>query len=229
MTITPADRAAINATIQEQLEQNGIKTAYLARFDFASETIFISTLQWAIKPTGTGDALLDGNQFEPFIQGTPYDIGSNQYSEQGSGAFEMTLQLPADLPTELQAASIQPEEYLARPATIWRAILTQPPGIAGPGVWSFVRIRTGRMDQLEFTEDGTQSVVKLTIEAWASYISDANQSSYSDQRRFDPNDTSQNFLESTQDGQPIANSPSYRPSGWNAITNSILGKGAKLV
>jgi hypothetical protein len=196
----------------DALSQNGVQTAYLARFDFKSETVFVWTGAYSIQPTATGDALLDGNTFDPIASGVPYDVGTNSYSEQGSDSFVFTLAIPADVPPELQAASIDSNEFLTRPATVWRAIMLTPAGLATPAAWAFRRIRSGSMDTLEFSTDSTQSVVKLTIESYISYISDASQSTWSDQQRFDPADTSQVYCSSIENGQPLAVSSSTKNS-----------------
>jgi len=193
------------------LAAQGITSKFLARFDFESGTQFIWTGGFPITPVSTGDTLLDGNTFEAFSEGVPFDVGSNTYSESGSDAFTLTLGLPADLPSEMVAASLDANEYRGRPATIWRTLMVTPAGASTPSVWVFRRVRVGSMDQLEFTNDGTQSVVKLTVQSHASMISNATNSTYADQSKYDPNDTSQNYLSSTTTGQPIANNASTSP------------------
>jgi hypothetical protein len=216
----------LNAQWLGALAAQGITTAYLVRLDFASETAFIWTGEYPIEPNNTGDALLDGNTFQPFMSGTPYDVGTNTYSEQGSDALELTLAVPADLPPELVSASIDSNEYLSRPATVWRALMISQAGLATPAVWMFRRIRSGSMDTLEFTTDSTQSVVKLTIESHASYISAASNSTYIDQKKYDPNDTSQDYMSSSVNGQPIANT--YNHSAAFSLYNNLFNKGRAL-
>ena len=190
------------------LSSRGIKSCFLARFDFESSTQFIWTGGFPITPTGTGDSLLDGNTFQNFSEGVPFSVSSNTYSEAGSDAFTFTLGLPADLPAEMVAASMNANEYRGRAATIWRAVLQTQATAKLPAQWLVRRIRVGSMDQLEFTNDGTQSTVKLTVQSHSSMISNATNSTYADQKKYDPADTSQDYLSSTTTGQPIANNAS---------------------
>lgn len=214
----------LNAQWLTALAERGVTTAYLVRLDFASETAFIWTGQYEMQPTNTGDPLLDGNTFQPFMSGTPYDVGTNTYSEQGSESLELTLAVPADLPPELVAASINSNEYVARPATVWRALMISQAGLSTPAVWMFRRIRSGSMDTLEFTTDSSQSIVKLTIESHASYISSSSNGTYIDQRKYDPNDTSQDYMSSSLNGQPIANSAATSNPSLSYYNNVIGGK-----
>ena len=203
----------LNQAWLDALAEKGITTAQLLRLEFRSETLFVWTGGYAITPTSSGDTKLDGNTFAAFASGTPVDIGDNSYSTQGSNALTLSLSLPASLPDVLQLAEIDESEYLARPAYMWRAVMVAQAGLATPATWLFKRVRTGVIDTLVFGADGSSFNAKLTIGSHASYISAASQSRYSDQRRFDPNDTSQDYQYTVTGTQAISNAPSYASNG----------------
>ena len=71
--------------------------------------------------------------------------------------------------------------------------------------------RAGSMDSLEVVEDGDAQLFTLAIEGHASMITKASQSSYLDQPKFDPSDTSQAYAVS------IANNPNGPGSGTGAV------------
>lgn len=185
----------------------GITPVILAWFEFESGPVGLWTGTQPIIPTGTGDALLDNRQFEPIINGSLIQIGENAFSYQGSEALTLTLSIPETPTTAMTNASVYPEEYQARTATLWRGIMTQAPQPGVPPVWSFRRVRAGAMDELSITNNGEEHVFTLTIEAHASMVSNANGSTYLDQKKFDPTDTSQDFAVS------IANNPNTPSRG----------------
>lgn len=195
-------RPGIDQTWLDALSRAGIQTALMARLDFASETICVWSGSFAISVTGNTDTLLNGQTFYPIQQGIVAEVGENAYSYSGSEAFEMSLSIPDSIPQALANAAVYEAEYMARPATIWRAVMISAPGIGTPSQWLFKRIRSGQMDSLEVSNGAEGQTYKLTIEAYAAAAATTTQSTYSDQPRFDPTDTSQDYMASSLNAQP---------------------------
>ena len=182
------------------LDAAGITTAIVARLDFKSETLFCWTGAHQITVTGTGDSLMDGQTFEPIADGLPLEIGDNAFSYNGSEALTITLAIPTAPHVVLAAAQTFPDEYLARPATFWRALLMRPADPLAQPTWLFRRIRSGAMDSVSITNDGSEHTFALTIESHASLVSAATNASYLDQARLDPVDTSQKYAAQIANG-----------------------------
>ena len=173
-----------------------ITTALLARLDFQTDTVFLWTGIMPIIPSGSGDSLLDGNQFEPIAEGVMVEIGENTFAQDGSSELQINLAVPATINASLAAAQTYPSEYQGRAATIWRAIMISSADPLAAPVWVFRRIRSGSMDKLEFQADGSTHNVMLTIESHQGLVSSATNQTYLDQMRYDPADTSQDFAAS---------------------------------
>jgi len=208
----------------------GITTAYLAWFDFASGPVAAWTGTHAITPTGSGDVLLDGVTFEPISNGVMVGVGDNSFSYSGSEAFNLSLAIPADPNEALVAAAISADEYQTRTAIIWRAIIVTPASATAAAEWHFRRIRAGSMDELKITNDGEQHNFTLSIEAHASMISNATGSSYLDQKtKFDPDDTSQDFVSSSANsrGAPARGVSGSSGSGGGSGGGTVTGDGGE--
>jgi hypothetical protein len=195
-------RDGITQAVLDALAADGITTALAARLDFKSESLFVWTGVGAIIPSGSGDSQLDGNRFEPLDNGVVLNIGDNSFSYSGSEALEITLAVPSSQTTAIAAAQVFPDEYQARPFTLWRALLKQPDDPLAQPLWFFRRLRAGAMDKVEISNDGNSHTFKLTVESHASLISAATQQTYLDQERYDPADTSQRYAASIANGSP---------------------------
>jgi len=186
-------RDNLTNTIIDAVSGTSITTALCARLDFRSETVCVWTGAHTIQPTGSGDSLLDGLTFEPLANGVVVNIGDNKFSYVGPDELNITLAVPAAPSIAMAAAEVYPNEYQTRPATIWRAILIRPADPLAEAIWMFRRVRTGAMDKLEISNDGTNHTFSLTIESHAASISQASNSTYLDQPKFDPDDISQRW------------------------------------
>lgn len=195
-------RPGVNDQWASALAAAGIKTGILARFDFASSIIRVSTLESSIVVSGTGDPLLDGGTFDPLVSGLLIEIGDNTYSYEGSEALTLSLSIPANPDPSIVAASLYPNEYLGRAATLWRVLILAPPDASTPAQYGFKRIRAGAMDQIQVVNDGQNHLFTLTIEAHQASLSNATNASYLDQKLFDPSDTSQDYAVSIANGSP---------------------------
>lgn len=195
-------RVGTNSEILAALEAAGITTALLATLEFKSETINVWTGVGELTVNGSGDSLLNGKAFTPLAHGVVVNIGDNSFTMSGSDALTISLAIPSAPSQAIGAASVHPDEYQGRNATLWRALMIAPPGAGTPPAWVFRRVRSGAMDMVEVSGDGLSHIFTLTIEGHASMISNATGSTYMDQKRFDPADTSQAYVAACANGDP---------------------------
>lgn len=207
-------RPGTDNTILETISAPSITTALCARLDFQSETIFLWTGLHPITPTGSGDTSLDGHTFDPLAHGVVVDIGENTFSYTGSSELTIHLNIPSDPDIAIAAAQTYPAEYQARPATIWRALKIDTGNPLAEPVWLFRRIRTGSLDKLEVQADGQMHKLILTIESHQGRVSNASNQTYLDQRKFDPNDASQDYAVACANGDPAPSTPASNYPAW---------------
>lgn len=217
-------RSGTDSTFLAALEAAGITTALMGSLEFKSETINVWTGAHDLEVQGSTDSVLNGKTFQPLVHGVVLNIGDNSFSMSGSDALDITLAIPAAPSTAIAASSVFPDEYQGRTATLWRAIMIAPPGAVTPPTWAFRRVRSGAMDTVQISNDGLSHTFRLSIEGHASVISNATGSSYYDQRRFDPNDASQDFVASCANGDP-APSKQVAGGGWAGLEGSFAGGG----
>jgi len=199
-----------------------ITTAIAARLDFKSGTVFAWTGMSAIQPSNSGDSLLDGNTFDPFVSGVMVDIGENTFTLGGSDELTITLAIPSAPDVTIAAAQTYANEYQGRSAVLWRAVMlpnTDP--LAAP-VWLFRRIRSGTMDKVEIQADGSTHNFILTVESHSGKISNATNQTYLNQRAYDANDASQDYAPSIANGDPA-------PTKASVFTQSVVGKVANSI
>lgn len=206
-------RSGMTPEVMTALGADEIITALMVRLEFQTETMFVWTGSHPIIPSGSGDSAMDGNQFEPLINGVIVDIGENAFSYSGSDAFEMAVALPSSPSLAISNAEVFPSEFQGRTAIVWRAIRLPSGDPLAPPVWFFKRIRTGAMDTVETTNDGSSHTFKLTIESHQARISQATQQTYLDQKRYDPADTSQDYAAALANGDPAPSKSSGVISG----------------
>lgn len=219
--MTPDVVAAIGAPV--------ITTAYLARLEFKSETIFVWTGNDSIMPQGSGDSLLDNNVFDPLAYGVVIDIGENSFSYNGSDQLEIKMNIPAQPDHAIAAASVFPNEFQARAATIWRGLMVPNINPLAAPVWMFRRIRAGLMDKLEIMNDGQAHTFALTVESHQALITNASNTTYLDQRRYDPNDSSQDYAVSIANGDPAPVASNGLANYAGGIRDIDFGRATRLV
>jgi hypothetical protein len=179
-----------------------ITTAIAARLNFKSGTIFLWTgIGTIIAPANTGDSVLDGQTFDALAH-EMVEIGENTFSMGGSGELVITLNVPAAPDVTIAAASVYPNEYQGRSAVLWRVVKIDTGNPLAQPVWLFRRIRSGTMDKVSIQADGTYHKFALTIESHSGKISNVTNQTYLNQRRYDSNDSSQDFAPSIANGDP---------------------------
>lgn len=205
-----------------------ITTALFGRLEFKSETVFVWTGAGSILVTGSGDSLMDGQTFQALADGV-VQIGANSFTKNGSDELTVTLSVPSEPNTAIAAASVYPSEFRARSAYLWRGILLPPANPLGQPLWVIRRIRSGKMDHVQITNDGQSHQFILTIESHQSNISSASNQTYLNQRRYDPNDTSQDFAVSIANGQPAPSKGTGIIGSGSAILLDKLGDRSDLI
>jgi hypothetical protein len=190
------------------------------RFDFESGTQFAWTGPYALAVSGSGDSLCDGHTFDPVANGVPIDIGANQFSYSGSEALPVSVAIP-DPPTDaMQQAVNDRTEWQGRTCVMWRVVMSTPPTATAPAQYVIQRVRVGKMDELRINNDGTKHIFTVIIEAHASMISQATNSTYLDQKtKYDSSDTSQDYA------MAIANNP-RTPSRTSSGSHGGFGSGS---
>lgn len=195
-------RSGTNSEILAVLEAAGITTALMASLEFKSETINIWTGSSRLEVQGSTDSVLNGKTFDPLAHGVVTSIGDNSFSMSGSDPLEIALAIPAAPSQAISAASVYPDEYQGRNATLWRALMIAGAAPGAAATWAFRRVRVGAMDTIKISNDGMSHIFTLAIEGHASLISNATGSNYLDQRRFDASDASQDYTTSCANGDP---------------------------
>ena len=137
----------------------------------------------------TGDANLDGNTFSG--TGTLIEIGSIAEGIGGSDSLEITLPGVDINDNELKQVVTNRNRWQFRRAIVWLVLLDPNTyAIAGKPF----RIKTGRMDQMPYSENASGGTIKCTIEGQQSYGNSALATRYAEQIDINPNDTSQKYV-----------------------------------
>ncbi len=139
----------------------------------------------------TGDPSLDGRTFK----GTGNLIELSAVSEGVGGSDTLQVILPGVDVTEpiLRQLITTRRRWQFRRAIVWLMLL-DPDTNAITG--KPFRIKTGRMDQMPFSENAKGGSVKCKIEGQQSYGNTPTASRYSEQIDINPNDISQRFVHS---------------------------------
>jgi len=125
-------RPGTDSTILAALQAAGITTCILGSLEFKSETVNVWTGAHPLTVQGSTDTLLNGKTFDPLVNGFVLNIGDNSFSMSGSEALDISLAIPSAPSQAIAAASVLPDEYQGRLATLWRAIMIAPRGAGTP-------------------------------------------------------------------------------------------------
>jgi len=178
----------LDPTQDTELEQGLIRPAWIIRLDIKDDPVQVWTGVGQLIVSGSGDTALDGFTFEGISD--IGEIGAIKDTERGSGALK--LKLPAvDIDKILLDQIINvPRIWQFRNAYIWFALLDTANNI----IINPFRVKTGRLDSISLTDDGSKGTAETTIESHQAYISRALGASYSEQKEIDATDTSQDFV-----------------------------------
>lgn len=215
-------RFGTDTALVAALEAAGITTAIMASLEFKSEIVNVWTGAHQLEVQGSTDSVLNGKKFEPLVHGVVLNMGDNSFSMSGSDPLEITLAIPSAPSQAISAASVYADEYQSRNATLWRAIMIASPIPGAAATWAFRRVRSGAMDTVKISNDGLSHTFTLAIEGHASLISSATGSSYLDQSRFDPVDTSQDYTVSCANGDPAPSKSNT--NGWQRLSHDLANQ-----
>ena len=155
----------------------------------------------------TGDSYLDGNTF--IGAGTAIEIGNA--TDQIGGSDVLTLSLAGVDITQpiLRQVIYNRDRWQFRRALIWMMTL-DPVTYAITG--KPFRIKTGRMDQMPYTENASGGIVQCKIEGQQSYGKQPLMTRYSEQLDIDSADISQNYIYSLANMTAALGTPSATPT-----------------
>lgn len=193
--------------------------AYFIRLDIESDPILAWTGfgSYAFAPDFQ-DAALAGQTF----QGITHLVADVSTVTEGQGGSEaVVLSLPGvDITDEaMRQVVYDRRRWQFRQAWLWVAMLSPQGAVVGVPI----RLKSGRMDQMTIVEENDGSgTVKCQIESAQSYLSEALATRWSEQKDFDPSDTSQDYVWSLANMTPaIGEKTNLTPSssgasgGWN--------------
>jgi hypothetical protein len=139
--------------------------------------------------TETGDPGLDGMTFTG--TGTAIQVGQIADKVGGSDVLELTLPGVDLTMPELRQLVYVRNRWQFRRAIVWFAVLD-------PNTYAIVgkpfRVKTGRIDQMPYSENGSSGMVKCRIEGQQSYGQQPSLTRYTEQNDISPSDVSQNYV-----------------------------------
>jgi hypothetical protein len=204
MSLRPLDTATSAA-----FQQSDLPIAFIIYLDILSDPL----LTWTgigdltFGSGATGDVMLDGNTF--IGSGNVIEIGTATDAVGGSDVF--TLSLPGvDITMPILRQTIYNRNHWQfRRAYVWMMVLD-------PTTYAIVgkpfRIKTGRMDQMPYTETDKGGIVSCKIEGQQAYGKQALMTRYSEQLDLNSSDNSQNFIYSLANMTAAMGTPSASPS-----------------
>lgn len=206
----------LHSATSNALSQDTVVEAWFLRLDILNDPIQIWTGTRDVTFTGataTGDGKLDGITFEGL--GELGGIGQIVDGRGGSQAVQLTLP-GVDLNDDaLRQVVFNKNRWQRRQAWIWIATLDADYNIIGKPF----RVKTGRIDKMNVGQgrDG-QNFVSVTVESHQAYAGQVLNTRYSEQRELDNTDTSQDYVHSLANMQPVVGGAS---AGNPPIVNNV--------
>lgn len=174
--------------------------ALLLRLDIKDDPIYVWTGPYDYSPSGTGDASLDGLTF--LLGGHVAEFSSITDSADGSQPVSITLPGIDPDSSALKEIIWDSRLWQFRPAFIWLALLDEDSQIIGKPI----RIKTGRIDNIEYQGLETEARLICTIEGFNAWASEPLNSKWSHQKQFDATDISNDFTATLANTQPTLGS-----------------------
>jgi hypothetical protein len=199
---------ALEAATKTALQQPVLPFAAIIRLDVLDDPLFCWTGIGNLVFTAgqTGDVALDTFTFTG--TGTAAEISTVSEGVGGSDALEIGLPgVDIDMPM-LRQLMRDKRRWQFRRAWVW--LLTLDP-VTDAIVGKPFRIKTGRMDQMPYSENAGQGIVKCRIEGQQAYGDEALGTRYSEQIDINPLDKSQNWVHSLANMTPALGQVSAAP------------------
>lgn len=181
----------LDAAVSTALDAPIIPLATIIRLDIVGDPLYCWTGigDLVFGAGATGDSALDGNTF--IGTGTAIEVGVSTDAEGGSDVLELQLAGVDITDPILRQVIYNHNRWQFKPAYVWMVLLD-------PDTYAVVgkpfRIKTGRIDQMPYSENKKQGVVKCRIEGQQSYGKQPLLSRYSEQKDIDAADISQDFI-----------------------------------
>jgi hypothetical protein len=174
-----------DATHAAALDAEVIKPVWFVYLDFLDDEVRANTSGANVTPTGTGDADLDGHQFDG-ITAAFVDVSSVKVGEGGSDSVTARLSGIRGLDDDMLDQINDPANWRGRDARLWR-IVRNASNVQQGGFHAYY---TGKMTGLRHAGTADEQTIAVTIESYLAVFSEASNRSYLDQSRYDSGDES---------------------------------------
>lgn len=178
--LDPATKAAAQAPT--------LWPAWVIRLDIKDDPVLVWTGLGLYMPTGTGDNALDGLTFEGIAN--VGDIGAIVEAREGSQALTLSLAGVDLMDDALRQVIFDQRTWQFRAAWLWVVLCDED----GDPIGKPVRVKRGRMDQMNHEENDGEGKVSVEIEGHQAYVASILNTRYSEQPEVDPTDTSQAYV-----------------------------------
>ena len=186
----------LDPVLNTALEQPAIRPIWILRMDIKDDPFQVWTGIGDLVVVGSGDTALDGFTFTGL--GNIGEIGVIKDSDRGSDAVKLKLPGVDTSKDMLDPIITNPRVWQFRQAWLWFGLLDSANSI----VINPFRVKTGRIDSMVLSDDGSTGSVETVIESHQAYISRALRTSYSEQKEIDPTDTSQDYIHDLANKKP---------------------------
>ncbi|SDC31152.1 hypothetical protein SAMN05444678_102270 [Sphingomonas sp. YR710] len=175
-----------DATAQTALAAQTSRVAYFGLLDFAGDPLRLSTTDYPVTFSGTGDDDLDGHMFDA-LGGAWMDVSPVQHKEGGGSQVTVTLSGLIGVDTDALNQIGSRAYFQGRICRLW-AMMRDPATDAPIGnIWSYY---TGYMQVPKLSGDDTYQTITMTIESWLAFATTASGRTWLAQPRYDPDDHS---------------------------------------
>jgi len=186
----------LDPTLVAEYDKQTIRPIWIIRLDILNDPVLVWTGRGTFNPVGTGDTALDGQSFLGL--GSIGSIDAIQDTDSGSGAVTLTLPGISSSEPLLSQLLTSADIWRFRNAYIWTGLLDESSSI----IVNPFRVKTGRMDNMRATDDGTEATIQVTIESHQAFAGQALDTRYSEQKDIDSTDTSQNYIHDLANKRP---------------------------
>ncbi len=213
----------LNATTSAAFDKAELPLAAILYLDILGDPLYcwsgVGDLTFGAAETG--DPSLDGLTFSG--TGTIIEISTISEGVGGSDALEVTLPGVDIAEPMLRQLITNRNRWQFRRAVVWLMALDPDTfAIAGKPF----RVKTGRIDQLPYSENSKGGTVKCKIEGQQAYGNTPLASRYSEQIDINPNDVSQKYVHSLANMTAVLGQASAQP-GTGGVSSGIGGGGGR--
>jgi hypothetical protein len=210
---------APNESAQAALAARVRRPVTFAFLDILGEPLRVTNAPYSFTFSGTGDEDLDGFTFSA-VDSRFVSVGPVRAKEGGGDTVTLTLSGLAGVDDDLMTTIGNKANWQGRDARLWRAML-DPVDLARLGnVWSY---HTGYMTVPKVIGDAASQLLSLDVESYLSYLSQAPNRTYLDQKKYDPADNSAASSIAIANGtNTITAAAGSRPRPENTLRNGRL-------